>query len=135
MAHHHPLYSKWSWIQQICDNPNHPHYVYFGARGIENHFASFKEFKQLMAERLGPCPEGHVLGRKDKTDHFYIENMQWETPKTRGRNAPAQNVYATYKRKRKSLAAWAEELSIPYWSLRRRHSQGKPLKDIIKEFQ
>jgi hypothetical protein len=56
-------------------------------------------------------------------------------PQRRSRCNTQQNVYATYKNKKKPLVEWAEELGIPYYSFRRRIALGMPIKDIVKEFK
>jgi hypothetical protein len=134
--HEHPLFGRWSRIQQTCANPNHPEYFRYGARGIENHFANFREFKNYIENKLGTKPPGfYVLGRIDKSGHFAPGNLQWETATERGRNSPRQNVIAQYGHRKRSLAEWAELLQIPYWTLRRRYRDGYKIREIIKEFQ
>lgn len=127
---------QWRWMTSITKNPNHHEYHNYGGQGIECYWplGEYQDFERWVLERLGDRPPGHVLGRIDKTGHFEPGNLEWQQPRVRSRNCK-QNILASYRRKRQSLAAWSEELNIPYWTLRRRYSRGQQIKDIIKEFQ
>lgn len=128
---------KWSWMRQICTNPNHPEYYKYGGRGIQCYWGpgSYKEFEQWLLTTLGPRPSfQHVLNRKDKDKDYSPKNLEWALPKKRSRSHTQQNIYAKYRNKNQSIAAWAEELEIPYYSLRRRIAKGIQIKDIVKEF-
>lgn len=127
---------QWRWMTSVTKNPNHPEYHKYGAQGIDCHWrqGEYKDFERWVLERLGAKPPNLVLGRIDKTGNFEPGNLEWQQPRVRARTC-RQNVTATYGRKRQSLAAWSEELDIPYWTLRRRYSRGHQIKDIIKEFQ
>lgn len=130
-------YSQWRWMIAVTQNPNHPSYYKHGAVGVQCHWrkGEYRDFERWLIKNLGhrPSPK-HLLGRLDKFGDFAPGNLHWEVAKERGRNNPKQNVYIAYGRKKKSLAAWAEELGIPYYSLRRRIAKGLSLKEIIKEF-
>lgn len=128
-------YRSYRWMRDVCYNPNTPSYKNFGARGIEVHWQRFKEFKLWLEHNLGTRPQGHILGRKDKNGDFCPGNLEWQTPTRRSRGGHCQNVLASYRRQRKSLAQWADELDIPYYSLRRKYARGLAIKDIIKEFR
>lgn len=127
---------QWRWMTSVTKNPNHPEYPKHGGQGIECYWrlGEYHDFERWILERLGPKPQGLVLGRRDKTQHFEPGNLEWQQPRTRSRTN-RQNVMASYRRRRQSLAAWSDELDIPYHTLRRRYSQGHQIKDIIKEFQ
>lgn len=127
---------QWRWMTSVTKNPNHPEYPNNGGQGIDCYWnlGEYQDFERWILERLGPRPPNLVLGRIDKTRHFEPGNLEWQQPRVRSRTC-RQNVTATYGRKRQSLAAWSEELDIPYWTLRRRYSQGHQIKDIVKEFK
>jgi hypothetical protein len=128
-------YRSFRWMRDVCYNQNTPSFKNFGAAGITVHWDRFKDFKKWLDKHLGPRPAGHLLGRKDKYGDFAPGNLRWETPTTRSRHNPRQNVLATYRRQHKSLAQWADDLGIPYHSLRRKYAQGFTIKEIIKDYK
>lgn len=131
-------YYQWRWMIAVTYNPNHPNYYKYGGAGVQCHWhkGEYRLFERWLLDTLGHRPsQKHLLGRKDKFGDFAPGNLHWELPVERGRNNPKQNVYATYNRKKKSLAEWAEELGIPYYSLRRRIAKGYTIKDIVEEFK
>jgi hypothetical protein len=95
----------------------------------------YENFLNWVMKKLGPKPAGTVLGRKDKTGNFEPGNLHWETPVSRSRNCPRQNINATYRRKTQSIAQWAEELAIPYYTVRRKYQQGWTIKEIVHAYK
>ena len=136
--YHNPYYRSWRWMKTVCSNDHNPSYRNYGARGITMYWDGkhdYEDFLNWIMKKLGPKPEGMVLGRKDKTGNFEPGNLHWETPQRRGRNNPIQNVKATYRRKTQSLAQWADDLDIPYYTLRRKYKEGWTIKEIVREYQ
>ena len=82
-----PEYQTFREAKRRCTNPRRKDYKYYGGRGIEWHFESFKAFY----DALGPRPEGYTLERKDVNGHYSADNCIW---------APWD---VQYKNKRKSL--------------------------------
>ena len=128
-------YRSYRWMRDVCFNPNTPSYKNFGARGIEVHWGRYQEFKLWLDKNLGARPTGHILGRKNKDGDFAPGNLEWQTPTRRSRGGHRQNIMASYRRQRKPLAQWADDLGIPYYILRRRYSLGQSIKDIVKDFK
>lgn len=59
-----------------CTNQKNKDYKYYGGRGIEWRFRSFKEF----IAHLGPRPSpNHSIERKDVNGHYEIGNVIWGT--------------------------------------------------------
>ena len=80
-----PEYNSYLNAKQRCTNPNHTHYAWYGARGIEFRFNSFEEF---YAE-LGPRPEPkrlYSVDRKDNNKHYEVGNVKWSTRKEQSQN-------------------------------------------------
>jgi hypothetical protein len=136
--YHNPYYRSWRWMKTVCSNENNPGYDKYGAMGITMYWDGkhdYDQFYRWVMKKLGPKPEGTVLGRKDKTGNFEPGNLHWETPTGRSRNCPRQNIRATYRRKTQSLAQWAEDLNISYYTLRRRYNAGWTIKEIVHAYQ
>jgi len=129
---------QYRWMRQVTGCPNHPQYHIYGGRGIQCFWPArcYDEFEHWLLTTLGerPTPK-HCLARLDKSKDFAPGNLQWMIKKESHRCHTRQNIYATYKRRSQPLAQWSEELGIPYYTLRRRYSQGIPLKEIVKEFK
>jgi hypothetical protein len=125
-------------MKTVCTNERNPGWPNYGAKGITMYWAGrhdYEDFLNWVMKKLGPKPEGTVLGRKDKTGNFEPGNLHWETPVRRSRNSPVQNITATYRRKTQSLAQWAEDLNISYYTLRRRYNAGWTIKEIVHAYQ
>ncbi len=131
-------YSKFRWIVEITNNPNHPDYPSYGARGIGAFWQrnEFKMFRDWLIAKLGdqPSPQ-HQLCRINKKGDFEPGNLQWMLPRQRSNTGTVQNVMLKYKRQSKSIRDWAEQLNIPYWTFRRRIAAGKTIPQILKEFK
>lgn len=131
-------YSRFRWMISVTQNPRHPYYFRYGAKGIGCvwHKSQYKEFESWLINNLGHQPSlRHQLCRINKLKDWQPNNMAWMTAKERSRSLTRHNVYASYGRKQKPLSQWAEELDIPFHSLRRRYAKGIPIKDIVKEFK
>jgi hypothetical protein len=131
-------WGRYNWIQSVCNNPNHPNYARYGGRGIQCHWSrgQYKEFEHWLLSTLGPRPSPqHCLNRKDKDKDYCPKNLEWALPTRRSRCNTMQNKFAKYRNQSKSLAQWAEDLEIPYHSLRRRIAQGMTIKDIVKVYR
>jgi hypothetical protein len=125
-------------MKTVCHNENNPCYKNYGALGITMYWDGkhdYEDFLNWIMRKLGPKPDGTVLGRKDKRGNFEPGNLQWETPLRRGRNSPGQNITATYRRKTQSLAQWADDLNISYYTLRRRYNAGWTIKEIVHAYR
>jgi hypothetical protein len=125
-------------MKTVCQNENYPSYKNYGGSGITMYWDGkydYEDFLNWVMKKLGPKPDGTVLGRKDKTGNFEPGNLHWETPLRRGRNSPGQNIRATYRRKTQSLAQWADDLNISYHILRRKYNAGWTIKEIVHAYK
>lgn len=70
-------HAAWKNMKNRCNNPNHPSYNYYGARGItyEPAWESFQNFLQDM----GIAPGHKTLERKDNNLDYSKENWLWAT--------------------------------------------------------
>ena len=127
LARTHPMYRRWSFMRQVCNNPRHADYNSYGGKGITvgKEFANFWDFVDIIEKKLGPCPNGPLskLARIDQSGNYTIKNLRWDDAKTVGRRVP-RTFKMRYKNKTKSLREWSEEYGINFATLVSRYWRG-----------
>jgi len=80
----HPLYMVFTNMRTRCNNPNHPSFQYYGARGISvcDRWSNFWNF----IEDMGPRPDRHELDRIDNDGNYCPENCRWASKGDQMRN-------------------------------------------------
>jgi hypothetical protein len=109
---------SFNMTKQRCYNPNCRDYSYYGGRGIgvcDRWRESFENF----IEDMGFRPEGTTLERRDNNKDYSKENCFWASRKTQTRNRRL-TLTLTVAGVTKSLAEWAEETGIDYYTLKAR---------------
>jgi hypothetical protein len=76
--HRTPTYVAWFNMLQRCENPKHPAYRSYGAKGIEV-CITWHEFNAFLHD-MGPRPDGRSLGRFDHCKSYAPGNVAWQTP-------------------------------------------------------
>jgi hypothetical protein len=120
-----PEYDVFLQMHQRCDNPNNKDYADYGGRGLTvcKRWCYTDGYINFMAD-MGPRPSPlHELDRRENSKGYSPGNCRWVTSKTNNRNRRS-NVLVTYKGKTQTLAAWAEELGVPYPLVRHRIAIG-----------
>lgn len=130
-------YNSFKWMVAATQNPNHPDYKKFGARGIGCAWNNdqYFEFETWLVGTLGHRPLDHILARKDKLKDFTPRNLCWATYRDSFNQHTRQNIYIKFRGRNQSMSKWASELEIPYHTFRRRIAAGIAVKDIVKEFK
>lgn len=118
-----PEYNIWNLIKARCYNINNPRYIDYGGRGITVCDTWLNDFT-IFYRDMGPRPSSkHSIERKDNNGNYCKDNCIWETSKNQARNK-RNNVLLTYNNETKTTMEWAEQLNIPYNTLRRRIIRG-----------
>lgn len=122
-------YESWHQMIQRCNNPKNKRYPTYGGRGIRvsEHWKLFVNFLEDMGER----PPNRSIDRIDNDKGYFKENCRWATPKQQQRNR-SNNHLITYDGKTQTMAAWAEEMVIPYDTLRFRLKRGWSIEKALK---
>jgi hypothetical protein len=99
----------WYNIKHRCTNPKDPKWKYYGGRGIELRFPSFKEF--IAEIGLRPSPQ-HSVDRINNNGHYEPGNVRWaaKVEQARHRKAGAERLsnaerQARWRAKRDAEAA------------------------------
>lgn len=120
-THKTPEWKVWVEMRNRCYNPKFKYFADYGGRGIS-----------VAAEWVGPLgyqrflthvgrrpSNRHSLDRIDNNGNYAPGNVRWATKKEQARNRRS-NVLMTLDGTTKSMAAWSEELEMPYAALNQR---------------
>lgn len=119
-----PLYIVWLKMKDRCNNPHDVGYANYGGRGItiseewNNDFVKFYEW----AINNGYA-KGLFLDRIDNEKGYSPDNCRFVTRKENNNNK-RNNILLTVNGKTQTIAQWAEETGIKYWTLYRRVKRG-----------
>lgn len=117
-----PEYQSWRSMKSRVLDPHHASYCLYGGRGItvcDQWLDSFEAFYRDM----GPRPAGCSLDRKDNNGHYSKDNCRWATPKMQMMNK-RNNALLTLNGRTQPKKAWADELGIDIYTLRKRLRMG-----------
>ena len=124
-----PIYALWRGMKTRCLNTRSQFYAEYGGRGIticERWLNSFEAFY----EDMGPRPDGLSLERKNNDLGCNPENCVWATKKDQARNRRGRRML-TVGKDTKSMAEWAEVVSIPVKTLWQRCRLGWSDEDVV----
>lgn len=103
-------YGTWRQMHLRCEDPWHPRYKDWGARGIRV-CERWSEFTNFLAD-MGPRPFPDAqLDRLDNDDGYYPENCAWVTPHQNVQNSSAIR-FLEHDGLRMSVADWARRMGI-----------------------
>ena len=127
------------WLNNInkCNNPKHPSYKNYGARGIQvckEWINSFEKFR-IWALNNG-YKDNLTIDRIDVNGDYCPENCRWVDMKTQ-QNNKRTNKYLTYNGETLTIRQWEEKLGLGRDTLRYRLKLGFPLEVVltsVKEF-
>ena len=113
------LYHVWEKMKQRCNNPKHIQYADYGGRGIKvcSEWNDFKRFYEWAISN--GYKETLFIDRKDNNKGYSPENCHWVT-KVENNNNKRNNRFFQYEGKRQTIAQWAREFNMNYFTLRAR---------------
>ena len=105
-----PVYESYTAAKARCENPSHPNYKSYGARGIRFLWPDFETF---FAE-MGHPPEGGTLERIDNDGNYAPGNCRWATWIEQGNNRRSNRMLTAFGSS-PTVAQWAREFHM-HWS-------------------
>jgi len=126
-----PTYTVWHGLLQRCLNRKNPSYPRYGGRGITVCAEWRGSFETFLAD-MGERPSGTSINRIDNDGSYCKANCQWATETQQQRNKSSNRAIA-FRGRTQSLAAWAEELGIPYFTIHARLRRDWPIERALSE--
>lgn len=117
-----PVYKSWAGMRARCENPNNQDYSSYGGRGITVDPRWRDSFEVFYAD-MGDPPPGTSIDRVDNDLGYFPGNTRWATPIEQANNK-RNNVLLSFDGRVQSLAEWARETGIWYYTLRKRLRMG-----------
>lgn len=118
---HTPTHNSWIRMNNRCNNPGDPKYLYYGARGIKI-CERWKNFINFFKD-MGPRPRGMGLDRIDNASGYFPENCKWSTMKEQCRNRRSTRIYE-HEGKKMCLTDWCDSLNLRFTTISDRMKRG-----------
>lgn len=117
------LYRIYRHMINRCTNPNDIRYDKYGGRGISvcDEWSTFEEFYKWAVS--AGYRDDLSIDRIDNNKGYYPDNCRWATNSIQANNK-SNVIMLEYGGKKQSIAAWANELGIPYKKLHKRIYNG-----------
>jgi hypothetical protein len=122
----------WRAMKDRCYNNKNKEFHRYGGRGISvcDRWQDFKAFFADMGERPSTA---HSIDRIDGEKGYCKENCRWATPTEQSRNR-SSNRFIFFMGKVQCLSAWAKELGISDYTLRRKIKSSSSIEEAFSEF-
>jgi len=112
-------YTAWYNMQLRCHDSTTRDFQRYGGRGITVCARWCASFDNFLAD-VGPRPAvGYSIDRIDVNGNYEPGNVRWADAKTQARNK-RNNRLICFNGRTQTMAAWAEELGMPLWTLSQR---------------
>jgi hypothetical protein len=111
-------YQVWRDMKKRCETPSSTFYRHYGGRGISvcDRWQKFENFFDDMGARPSPA---HSIDRIEVNGNYEPGNCRWATDIEQGNNRRITQM-VEYQGRTQSIAMWARELGVKYYSLRNR---------------
>lgn len=125
------LHYIWIEMRRRCRSPKHRNFHLYGGRGIKV-CEDWEDFEHFFAWAISNgYKEGLTIDRIDNNRGYEPGNCRWTTQLHQNNNT-RRTRKVTYKGKTQSLADWARELNLNYYTLRSRRRLGWDIKAILE---
>ena len=126
------LYKIFYGMKTRCTNPKRADYKQYGGKGIKicsEWLNDYTLFEKWAIEN--GYNDTLTIDRIDPNKDYSPENCRWVSRKEQSRNQE-RTKYLTYNGITKTVAEWAEELGVSYWTLMTRFKKGWSDKEVIE---
>ena len=116
-------YKAWQGMKCRCLNQKNKNYNDYGGRGIGvcNEWQnSYDQFVADMGRK--PTPK-HSLERRDNSGNYEPSNCRWATVKEQANNRRSNKIIE-FEGRTMNMKQWAEEVGLPYGTLKCRLGSG-----------
>jgi hypothetical protein len=110
---HHPLFRKWTNIQEIFNRPAHKQYATCYTQGWTCDWDDFTSFARDVERKLGLPQPGQLLIRKDQSRGWTLNNLIYGDAHLRG-NKQRTCRRITIKGRTHTLKEWTEIRGLKY---------------------
>lgn len=106
-------------MKNRCEKPQCQSFKHYGAKGISvcDEWQDFKEFLRWSLDN--GYQDGLTIDRIDSSKNYCPENCRWADRKVQNNNT-SRNHLLTYNGRTQSIALWADEMNLPYSTLKTR---------------
>lgn len=114
-------YSVWDLMHRRCEDPRHPNFKNYGARGIVvcGRWTDVRKFH----EDMGNPPDGMTLDRIDNNGPYEPGNCRWAPRHDQNRNMRS-NRFIGYNNETLCLTDWAARIGLSSGGLHNRLARG-----------
>lgn len=127
------LYEIWHGMRQRCNNPESKDAANYYNRNIRvcdewnNNFESFQQW--ALANGYS---DDLTIDRIDVNGNYSPDNCRWATPSQQARNTRF-NHFLEFNGKRQTIADWADELGMDYYTLAKRVEKQWPVERALTQ--
>ena len=128
-----PTYRAWTDMIRRCEKENQSNYRLYGGRGIRvcKRWKKFENFLADMGEKPVCARRAISLERINNNGNYGPRNCKWATHVEQCGNT-RRVKYLTYRGKCRSIAEWAEKVSLSYTTLQNRIRRGWPVNVALR---
>jgi hypothetical protein len=80
------VYRIWNAMRQRCHNPNQPHYVRYGGKGVRVCKKWREDFMAFYKDMGDPPSDKHSIDRINPSGNYEPRNCRWATASQQNRN-------------------------------------------------
>ena len=123
-------HNVWRSMKNRCNTKTHKDYANYGGRGITVCQRWLKSFENFLAD-MGLAPtHRHSIERNDVNGNYEPENCRWATTVEQANNR-RNTVTLEWNGRSQSMADWARELGINYYTLKQRLRNGWTIAEAL----
>jgi hypothetical protein len=124
-------YFAWNNMLRRCEEPDHPEFKNYGARGIAVCDA-WHSFEAFFADVGARPSSAHSLDRIDNNGPYNPSNCRWATAQQQSDNRRSNQLLTLHGRTM-TITKWAKEVGVNPTTIKQRLRCGWPLQRALTE--